>query len=162
MKKVLFCLALVFIFFGCTIFSGSARYEDFFELKEKYFVTENFVPNTSVMDSYISEISLLRANASGDLARILDFEIGCAQAFVYFTRALEESSKINYFSNHCTKIEYKNTISYLNLAISHSEIAKNVVLSNADLVSIRHDQQEVVRGINISSKELLNSIKETC
>ncbi|MDD3083544.1 MAG: hypothetical protein PHP82_00815 [Candidatus ainarchaeum sp.] len=162
MKKIIFCLLVIVTLFGCTNVSKEFSENDFFDLKKEYFMEESFNPNQDLMNSYINEISLMRSNSSDSLAKVLDFEIASAQSFLYFSKSLEESKKINYFSKHCNTIEYKNTILYLNLAIKYSEQANSIILLPNEIFLIRNNQQETINEINISSKEYLLSMRETC
>ncbi len=161
MKKLLSLLIVFFVLFGCTINNGVDE-NDFLRLKKEYSVESSFNPNLDLMNSYLNEVSLLRSNSYGSLAKALDFEIASAQAFIYFTRALEESKQINYFLNHCSTIEYKNIVSYLSLSAKYSDNANSMILLPNEVSMLRENQLETTKEINAFAKELLASIRETC
>ncbi|MDD4250807.1 MAG: hypothetical protein PHX27_01290 [Candidatus ainarchaeum sp.] len=162
MKKIILFLLILTFFLGCVSENNSSIEKDFLELKEEYFVLNSFNPNENIMNSYLNEISLLRSNSPTYFNNILDVEIASSQSFLYFSKALDESKKINYFSNHCNSIDYKNTINYLNLSIKYSNKAKSIILLPNEIQFLRENQLETINGINLFSKELLESIKDTC
>jgi hypothetical protein len=162
MKKIMIFLCAIFFLFGCTIGTNGSTENEFYNLKQEFMVEESFNPNLSIMNSYINELSILRSNTDVGMSRILDFELASAKAFYYFSMGLERSSKINYFSNHCNSIEYRETMSYLNLAILNSNQAKNIILLPNETPFLKTNQKELVNEINIFAKELLSSIRSTC
>jgi hypothetical protein len=162
MKKIVIFLGAIFFLFGCTIGTNGSTENEFYNLKQEFMVEESFNPNLNVMNSYINELSILRSKSDVSMVRVLDFELASAKAFYYFSKGLGQSSKINYFSDHCNSIDYRETISYLNLAVKNSNNAKEIILLPNEIPFLRENQQNVINEINIFAKELLSSIRSTC
>jgi hypothetical protein len=160
MKKFLLLIIILSItfLFGCT--NTSVTEQDFQELKKDFFVEDAFNPNMEIMNDYLNELSLLRKNSSGRISTIIDYEIASAQSFIYLTKAIDESRKLS--KPYCNTIEYKNTISLLNLSIIFSQKTETIILLPNEETFLRNEQKQFNNNNQTMAKELLSSIKSVC
>ncbi len=156
-------IASLFVLFGCTAESPTTT-NDLIKLKQQYSVEEAFSPNLDIMNSYISELALLRSKSNFPLSSVIDAEMNSAQSFYYFTKALDESSAMQYTGSICNSLEYKNVLDYLDLAISYANKASSAltVVSPTEAYLLRENQAEIVSSYNSFSKEMKDSLLDLC
>ena len=158
MKKIIIILVCFALFFGCTNPVNPATDTEFNDLKKDFGVEVGFVSDIDIMNSYIIELSILRSRSNIPLSDVIDVELSSAQSFYYLTKAFNESSQINYSKNHCQSQYYKNTLTYLDLTINHSNKEYNIL----DLGLLREGQLEQLKEFNSIAKELKSSLRQTC
>jgi hypothetical protein len=163
MKVIIILLVLFTLIFGCTGLE-TATNNDFNLLKEQYGVTDAFYPDLDIMNSYITDLSLLRSKSVMSLSRVIDVELYSAQSFYYFSKSLEESSKINYGLNFCNSKSYKNTLIYLGLSKNYSQKA-NFALTQVlptDMYLLKTNQSEVINNFYNLANEYMLALEELC
>lgn len=157
-------LILLLTLFGCTTIQNPATSNELIDLREQYSVQNVYSTDLDIMNSYITELSLLRARSTMPFANVVDAELFTAQSFYYFSKALEESSQINYSSNYCTSKVYKSSLMYLEISQNYSNKAISAlsIVLPTDNHLLRKNNLELVSSFNSNAKELISSLKELC
>ncbi|MFA5763657.1 MAG: hypothetical protein WC915_02505 [archaeon] len=163
MKIIVAALLLFMLIFGC-IGSETATNNDFVMLKEQYNMTDSFYPDQDLMNSYITDLSLLRSQSNLTLSRVIDVELYSSQSFYYFTKSLQEASQINYGVNLCNNKEYKNTLKYLELAKNYSQKASSALtlVLPTDTYLLKTNQAEIINNFYASENEYKQSLEDLC
>ena len=156
-------LAIFILSFGCTS-PATATNNDFILLKEQYNMTDSFYPDLDIMNSYITDLSLLRSQSNLSLSQVIDVELYSAQSFYYFSKSLEESSKINYGLNLCNSKSYKNTLMYLDLSKNYSQKASFALTQvlPTDNYLLKTNQSEVINNFYNLANEYKLALEELC
>jgi hypothetical protein len=161
---VMLLLAAVFVL-GCNVPQNDPQaMVKFEELKIKYGIEHIFSPNASDMSSYISELSSLRGKSSLSAAKVIDAELYSAQGFYYLSKALSESSAIDYIAAKCSAPEIKNASSFARLSSEASAKAAAAIssLNAEELKHMRASQLEMVKEYATSADQLTAAIKQIC
>ncbi len=163
MKIIIAILAIFIISFGC-IGPETATNNDFTLLKEQYNVTDTFYPDLDIMNSYITDLSLLRSKSNLTLSRVIDVELYSAQSFYYFSKSLEESNQINYGSDLCNSKSYKNTLMYLDFSKNYSQKANSALTQvlPTDVYLLKTNQSEVINNFYNLANEYKLTLEELC
>jgi hypothetical protein len=163
MKIIITLIVLLIISFGCTT-SQTTTSEDFVNLQNQYNVKEVFDPDLGVMNSYITDLSLIRAQTVMPLSKIVDVELYSAQSFYYLSKAFKEASGIDYSGVLCNSQEYKNTLKYLKLSknMSQKANAELVLVLPTDSHLLKENQSQIINGFYVSADEYNMALEELC
>jgi len=164
MKKLIIVLLFFALFFaGCTILPKNIdSSKELNALKEEYSAVEAFPSNTSKMNDYISELSML-VSKTGQTKGVLAAELYSAQAFYYLSKAMEASKQINYNQIICSSSAVKETKSLAQLAVEKAALAEKEIseLNDSQLSEFAREPL-AVQNYGETAQKIIDFFKEKC
>jgi hypothetical protein len=162
---LVFALACAFLLIGCVSLPGSVNGTlEMKKLQEKYALFDGFSPNTAKMNDYISELSIISSNSSGETTSIVNAELYSAQTFYYLSKAMDSSKSINFNMIVCSSKEVKETRTFAKIALEKAGLAEKTIssLNGAQLAELRTNLLDTVKGYGESANKIIRFFDQKC
>lgn len=137
----------------------AAALQEFRAISGKHGMLEGFIPITTKMEDYMSDLSALRGKLSeGSAANIVDTELSSAKSYYYLLRAVQDSAEINAAYPECGGVAAKEARVFCNTSITEADYAssKITILSAEEKENLRENQLEIIQ----ENKSLAQALKE--